>query len=142
MTRSTCDASNVDLGGSAVDGNTVITYICITILPDLSALFVIIYFLFLKRRDELEINLPLLMEESRMLTWVEEEMSIPSVLGLSSGESIWILETDTPLQVFIEIWLFGLLTIVIPFTWRLLQLWKYTACNCIFTTREFSFLKH
>lgn len=88
MTRSTCDASNVDIGGSAVDGNTVITYICITILPDLSALFVIIYFLFLKRRDELEINLPLLMEESRMLTWVEEEMSIPSVLGLSSGESI------------------------------------------------------
>lgn len=49
MTRSTCDASNVDIGGSAVDGNTVITYICITILPDLSALFIIIFFFFLKK---------------------------------------------------------------------------------------------
>lgn len=56
MTRSTCDASNVDIGGSAVDGNTVITYICITILPDLSALFVIIFFLNKNNKGEKEMK--------------------------------------------------------------------------------------
>ncbi|KAI6689956.1 hypothetical protein NL676_026784 [Syzygium grande] len=45
------------------------------------------------------------MKESRTCTWVEPEMSLPSVLGLVAGAEIWMLEMVANLQLaFTKAW--------------------------------------
>lgn len=69
------------------------------------------------------------MRESRMETWVDIEMSIPSVLGLFSGADMLIRDMVTPLQSEMLIWFLALFLWLSPVNWRSLHWWNLRACE-------------
>lgn len=77
----------------------------------------------------LDPNSPVPMRESRMETWVDIEMSIPSVLGLFSGADMLIRDMVTPLQSEMLIWFLALFLWLSPVNWRSLHWWNLRACE-------------
>ena len=57
-------------------------------------------------------GLPEAMLESLINIFLEKEMSIPSVLGLSAGERMVIWENLAPSQPFMVMWALGLFVIL------------------------------
>jgi len=76
-----------------------------------------IWFMYIKCKH----GLPQYMVESLIKIFFEAKMSIPSVLGVSPGEWMLILEKVAFSQLFILMWAFGLLVMVTLVTSRSLQ---------------------
>lgn len=141
MTRSTINPGNVDIVTSGVDCYTIIS--C-----DLKVKWYLCHFWYFiiyertifhekwkmhKHQKSKIINklyiyiyVPVWIVESNMLTLAESLISIPSVLGLSSGAIRFIFDIATFLHSWIDIWFFGLLIEVILL---ILKLSHWLICN-------------
>lgn len=79
-------------------------------------------------------ELPVSIIEFWIVTWDDDDISIPSVFGLLAGAIIWRWEILAPLDVFMPIWFLALFRCINPLNFRFWQLWKNKAYTFYQTT--------